>query len=237
MTIELDYGLAEDGGEVVEGAPITEEGGYQHNANHQQEAADYLLTQFDDSPDLHSWVKALIKPFQTLEDTFNTLRTAFRPSTAVGDQLTKVASIVGEPRAGRSDATLRAYTLARVAVNNSDGRAYDIYKVARIILGPEVALRAVRTYPAAYRLHITATAIKYPWDDEASATEVSNALIDLLVQATSAGVGVGLFFQGADDAHTFTLADGDVEQIDADRGLADDAYTQGGVMSDELYAV
>lgn len=230
MTVEIVYGLEE--GEAVEAGAVAVST-YVYKPNHADEAEGWLLTQFDNSPKLHAWVRSLVKPYQTLEDVLNVLRSAFDPNTAVGDQLTQIGAIVGEDRADRNDANLRAYVLARIAVNTSDGTAGNIYRVARLILGPDAhSLWIEALPPAKYVLHVQGATLSYPWDNTEPASSVANALADLITQATSAGVGVILHFQTTDDANTFTFASGDVTETDANRGFADDAGSVGGQLTD-----
>lgn len=206
-------------------APPAATPGLTYVPDHQGEAESRLLAQFDDAPKLHALVRALVAPLQTLEQAAFEVLSAFDVESARGAQLDVVGGLIGESRQGRSDTAYRAYVKARILANSSDGSAGTIYAIARALVGEDVLSLRLSTHPPAhYDLDVAATALRFPWDanEEEPAEVVASALADALLLATSAGVSFTVFYQYTDDANTFFFADGDEEQADVARGLADD---------------
>ena len=158
------------------------------------------------SESLNALVDVLVSPFQELEDSAAILYNAFDLDTAVGQQLEWIGLRVGEPRLGRADVHYRAYIKARIAANTSDGKAGQIYNVARMILGDGPALQIETTPPASYQFAVSGGALAYPWDPSVPPDVVAVSLADALLAATSGGVSLYLHYQVTDDAHTFTFA-------------------------------
>lgn len=206
---------------------------YTYQSDHVSDALSLLLSQFNDSTQMRAFLAAQMAPTQDVEDALAVLYTAFDVQTAVGAQLDVLGAIVGEQRNARVDSEFRAYVLGRIAANASDGSRSAIYKVVRLLLGTtNNALKIVTLPPAYYRLEITGGLAKFPWDASVPAQTVAKAITTLVTDATSVGVGFGVLYQAADDAHTFTLADADVNQADTNRGTSDDGKTFGGLLSD-----
>jgi hypothetical protein len=232
---------------------------YSHKTNHAEEGVSWLLTQHDNDVDLQNLVRALLSPYQKIENAIPGLRAAFdidnigealieevtsedgEDVTAedgslvwtgsqddMNDQLTRLGAIVGEPRGGRRDSEYLPYVVARRIINRSKCEPSDLYAVARALLGESNALRLQRMPPAAYRLHVSGASIAFPWDATIPASYVAGTLADMLLEATGAGISLEVYFQTADDAHTFTFAALDSGEENVDQGFANDLGTQGG---------
>jgi hypothetical protein len=150
-------------------------------------------------------------------------------SSGTTDRLTRVGGVLGEPRNGRLDREYLAYVIARTLINRSNGSADILYKVARAILGPtNNTLRLEGSYPAGYRMYVGGNRIEFPWDATVPPDVVASVLADLLLEATYGGVGLEVWFQASDDAHTFTFAPGEDSVDDANMGFADATGLVGG---------
>lgn len=207
--------------------------GLVYQPDHAGEADSRLLVQFKDSVNLHALVKALVKPFQALEQAAFQVLDAFDVDTAIGKQLDMVGGLAGEDREARSDVAYRAYIKARILANASDGAPGTIYALARMLLGDDPTVTYEPDFPAGYALYVSGTTLQFPWDMGATESPdvVARALADAMLLATSAGVSFILFYQFTDDAHAFTFASADAEENDVDRGFADDdELDPGGVM-------
>jgi hypothetical protein len=199
--------------------------GLVYQPDHAGEAEDRLLVQFDSAARLHALVRTLVKPYQELEQAALTVRDAFDVDAAVGAQLDVVGNLVGERREARSDIAYRAYVKARILANASDGKPTTLYRIARALLGEDVlSLKLTGIYPAHYDMEVAAESLQLPWDPEGEQTPdmVARALADALLLATSAGISLTLYYQFADDDHTFTFSSlATAEEDSVDQGFAD----------------
>jgi hypothetical protein len=78
--------------------------------------------------------QAILNRLQELEDAAWFVLSSMSIAAAFGDLLTKIGSIVGEPRLGRSDVDYRAGIRLKIRVNLSSGRATDMIAVAQLAL-------------------------------------------------------------------------------------------------------
>jgi hypothetical protein len=204
--------------------------GLVYQPDHAGDAASRLLAQFDDAETLHAFVRLLVRPLQELEQAAFQLLDAFDLEDAAGAQLDMLGGIVGMLRDGRSDIAYRAYIRAKILANVSDGAVETILKIARTLLGESATSityehgRVFDNHPAHFNLHVAATALRFPWDEdsEESPDVVAIALADAVFLAVSAGVSFTLFYQYTDDAHAFTFSSvGDAEEDSTTQGFAD----------------
>lgn len=206
---------------------------YTYQPDHVGDGASLLLSEFDDSVQLQALLASLLTPSQSLEDAQAVHYAAFDVDTAEGVLLDVLGGVVGELRAGREDSEYRAYVRARTAANASDGSAKSVYRVVRLILGDDAHdLRVETVPPAYYRLHISGATLSFPWDAGVPSTVVAKALTSLVTDATSLGIGFGIVYQAADDAHTFTCSSTDAIEVSFDQGCSDDAGSTGGQLAD-----
>ncbi len=82
---------------------------------------------------------------QELENAAFFLLQSMSISSAFGDLLNKLGSMVGEPRLGRSDVDYKAGIRLKIRVNLSSGRASDIIAVA-LLAAPSI-INYVENYP------------------------------------------------------------------------------------------
>ncbi len=89
-------------------------------------------------------LRALMGPFQDLEDMWMGMLTGRRINNATGVNLDLLGKIVGQPRNGNSDIDYRRFIRARVAANNSDGLVEDFITVTKLVLNDETVYVHVR---------------------------------------------------------------------------------------------
>lgn len=195
--------------------PVTqpvEPPGLIYQPDHAQQAQDLLISQFEHADKLHALVAALVGPFQELEQHAFTVQDSFDVYTATGRAQDYLGAIVGVRREGRSDVGYRAHILARILTNTSDCNAASIYGVARALIGDDTFSMKLTPgwpgHPAHYDFEVYSATLQYPWDETGIEPPdmVARTLADAIFLATSAGVSLTLFYQFADDAHSFTFS-------------------------------
>lgn len=136
-----------------------------------------LTSHFSSQPNITGILGALLRQVQKLEDSVNDylfkVQLANHPiAGGPWDILDKIGKIVGEPRAGRSDADYVPAIKIRIRTNRSNGLAEDIIQIA---------------------LLLATTPVYQPWPFESFTlttfgvtTSVANALIEFLGEARSA---------------------------------------------------
>lgn len=146
-------------------------------------------------------LRALVGPFQKLEDTIQTLLVQRNVNLAIGVQLDQLGKLVGEPRDGvTDDEVYRRYVRARIAVNKSDGQPETIYRIARLVLGVTThTLEIENQGNASYLLRVAGGVLAWP---------VAELLVSYVSQATSAGVRVTVEFSLIDDTLLFAFDGG-----------------------------
>lgn len=93
-------------------------------------ALDWLQSQFSDSGNIQSILKAIADELQEVEDEFHKLRTERYLSNATGDQLDQYGLLVDFPRAGRTDDTYRELIRTKILRNTSSGTPDRLLKIA-----------------------------------------------------------------------------------------------------------
>lgn len=148
-------------------------------------------------PKILALVAALTRPKQELENVLFVLLGAMNVDDATGDLLTKIGRIVGEERAGRSDAELRPAVRLRIRVNRSRGRSVDIVDISRLAAAVNATTPAYyEHYPAGWHVEIA---------NLAGALEVAK----LLGEAKAAGSGGHLVYTPDADQYFVWGYDGD----------------------------
>jgi len=119
---------------------------------------ELLLGQFDDagedasrrSPRLRAIACSLLDSIQDASNANWQLYTERWIDTAVGAQLDGIGTVLGQPRAGRTDIVYRSFLRARVLVNRSSGKWRELVRIM-LTLGVEPAEIAFEgDYPAAW---------------------------------------------------------------------------------------
>ena len=162
---------------------------------------------------------AFATQIQELEDAWYDLYVLRRLGDAVGVQLDLLGRVVGQPRDGRNDADYERFISARIAANNSEGRIADLNRVARAVLGDDVAVITYSTgYPAGLTLEI--------YSDETTASTAA-ILIEFLRDTVLGGVRIQLHFLTDTIANSFTWIDeADHVTVNVNQGW-DDAAAPG----------
>lgn len=94
-----------------------------------------VYEQFKGKPKIDAWVVMVAAQFQELEEAAQSLLTLLSIDNSVGAQLDNIGRIVGQIRAGASDAVFRLYIRARIVANRSKGTGEDLYRVFRALFG------------------------------------------------------------------------------------------------------
>lgn len=133
-----------------------------------------------DQPNLASFLTAVVAPVQDIEDALQQLLTERTVDTAVGDQLTDIGAIVGEPRSGLSDADYRPRVRARIMANRSRGIVEDLIRIARLVIDDDALTVKVQTWGiAAYDMTLGGVTVT---------GTLADALLAFLQDASGAGV-------------------------------------------------
>lgn len=152
-----------------------------------------LITQYQDSPRLKSFICGILAPLQEIENVVNfTLTDVLDIETAEGVHLDLIGAIVGEPRAGFSDADYRRALRVRILVNRSDGKAEQMIRV--VTLWTDGADVEIGEFPPAA---MEITTLDYAADPV--------RLFSRLVDAKAAGVSLAYIYS-VDAADTYTLS-------------------------------
>jgi len=178
-----------------------------HDLEHVNQAVARLIQQYRDKPRMEALIAIYSRQVQDLEDALWQLATERFADTAIGAQLDVLGIIVGQERQGLGDDDYRALIAARIAANNSEGTAPDIYKVALAALGGAGNVRIEFKPPASF--------IVYFEDPIPFADEIIN---DLIQDARAAGCRAVVIaaqqatnqarFSAAADYPTFAAANG-----------------------------
>jgi hypothetical protein len=129
----------------------------QHITNHGELAVQRLPAQFANSPNLIKLVRMIGNRFQGPEDALWQVRLARKLSVAVGQQLDQLGSLVGEPRAGKADATYRVLIAVRIVIDRSRGSGDDVIRPFSVVLAQGTSIALVPEPIAAFRLAIGGT--------------------------------------------------------------------------------
>lgn len=170
-------------------------------------------------PRFTALLASYLDEIQQLEDALWSVYLSSSVAYATGDALDMLGALVGQPRAGRSDADYRLWITARIRLNHSSGRPRDIYGILRAIFPATVTIELTEYPPAAFTIALA----------NVGTLATSQQLGELMHEAKAAGVNVDGTLSPVDPALAFTLGDAAAApQIDANRGLADETQTTGG---------
>lgn len=183
---------------------------------------DALLTQFKGKPVFEQVLRSYAAQAQELELVFWQLAVLTTIQYATGVQLDGLGGLVGEPRNGRSDEIYRAAIRSQIRLNRSFATIEEILAVLLSVA------------PRHYRLKELGFASLSVEPEEAILGDDIISMYTILNKVRAAGVRAELLYHGVAEAGVFTLASGDVDEVDSSKGLADDASTTGGFMADVL---
>ncbi len=104
-----------------------------HFTDHEGRVSRFI-EQFSKKPNLDALTKSYLKQVQDLEDAMFEVLLKRELENAVGVQLTILGKIVQQPRTTADDNRFRTAIRARIAINLSHATAFDLIKVAGLIL-------------------------------------------------------------------------------------------------------
>jgi hypothetical protein len=110
-------------------------------------AATRLTNQFQEKPLLTALNAAMVLPLNSSESLANDVRDKRWIKTAIGLQLDKIGSVVGESRLGRSDDEYRVGILFRIFVNTSNATPRDMMQGLSLLTSPD-DMQYIEQYPA-----------------------------------------------------------------------------------------
>lgn len=160
-------------------------------------ALERLPAYLRDKPRWRELLTVLVTPLQEIEDATQAVILQRNLDDAEGAQVDQLGAIVGEARAGATDAVYRRRIRARIAVNLSRGLSEDLIRIARLIVydaGASIEIEQQDVATVVVRIGTLAT-------DAAVAADV----IAFLRVSASAGVRVLVEYSPVAPANTFTL--------------------------------
>lgn len=150
--------------------------------DHEDRAVARIVGKLRDKPRIEALVRALVSPFQEIEDTLWALFES-NVDTATGDELDVYGRVVGEDRNGETDDDVyRRRIRARIAANRSNGTAEDLIIVSRLIVNDDDAYHKV--------IPQTVATVVLRIEDVAIAQSTADVLIVMLRRAVAAGVRI-----------------------------------------------
>jgi len=179
---------------------------------HVDEAVLLPVEQFRGKPKLAAFLTAFVNQLQELEAVFFDLMEDRWLDTAVGAQLDGLGEIVGVERLGLDDTDYRAAIRAKIRFNLSSGTIPDNTTILPLLISNSFEI--VEWFPAAFDVVVSD-----------AFTETASVIAKQLSKA--AGVRAYLEYTKVDDDNTFSFADGDTAQTDADKGFAEELQTNG----------
>ena len=180
---------------------------------HAAESVARLISKFKGKAKIEGVVSAQGDQAQDEETAFFDLLENRSIANGVGVQLDGIGEIIGEERKGKSDALYRIFLQARALVNSSSGTAPQINEIADLLIDDANNQVYREYYPAAWKIRV---------DDEFPSSSDIDAVAELLGGAKAGGVRAFVEYTETDDDDTFSFADGDVAQTDADKGFSCD---------------
>lgn len=197
--------------------------------DHYEQARLLLIQLFQDKPKFLALLKTFTTEAQEIEQSLADLDTAFDPATAEGSQLDVLGEIIGEARAGKTDADYRIFLLARLLINRSSGTVPQILELFSLVGGAGTVAEISQYYPASFVLYLV------PGPDYAFSAESYRKLLN---EVTPAGVRSDLIYaedptEGGEDLFTLSSLPSTVE-ISSTQGLANLAQTTGGKLAGVL---
>jgi len=176
-----------------------------------------LLKQFKGQPNMEGIAASYGQQFQEIEDMLWDLYMYRWISTAFGEQLDKIGEILGEKRAGKTDAN---YKIALYS------RAYLIRSNATI---EDLLFAMTNSYSADYRLReLGSAALKLRLLTAKPGTVDENTLYNVLQRNKGAGVEAKFVWSDYDEDNTFRWATGSTRETTSTAGWSDVAKTYGG---------
>jgi hypothetical protein len=102
---------------------------------HIQDAQNRLVSEFQDKPNIASFLSAFTLQTQLDEDMLFQFMNAFMLRTAIGNQLDLIGEIVGQARRGRNDFEYRLAIFLQIAINTAKGTANGTIEIFTMVTG------------------------------------------------------------------------------------------------------
>lgn len=186
------------------------------------DALETLYGQFQGAPIIDAIVASYAIQAQEIENMLIQLWVLRSLELAENDQLDVLGGIVGEDRQGRSDADYSIAIGARIRTNKSNATIEDILSAM------------VAAENRTYNLNNHGGAAITVEAAGPIGTTNQEELWAVLQNVKGGGVRADLLYHTADDDEVFILASGSVEESSTTQGLANDALTTGGYLSDTV---
>lgn len=147
--------------------------------NHAELALKRLLSQYQDSDNLKSFIRAIIGPVQSIEYVLNDLNIYRQLAFAEGVQLDLIGTIVGLPRpSGATDEEYRQILYGQIGINVSEGQPEQVIQTFKIFTSVPLVLFDEH-FPAEFSIESI-----YEFPDQASI----DSMITLMEKVGPAGV-------------------------------------------------
>lgn len=188
------------------------------------DAIKNLYLQFQNSPNLTAFVTSYAIQVAELETEAVRLWVYCTLPYAADAQLDLLGKIVGEGRAGRSDADYRIAIAARIKINKTSGKIEDIIEA---MTTADSAATSYEITDLGYASVIVRRV--------GAIGSVDPYLLDNIVQEIKGGgIDADFVYSEEDDSDTLQFSSSDVEEADANAGLANDAGTVGGSFAEVI---
>lgn len=169
-----------------------------------------IVSMFRRDPVFVALVKVLAQEAQGAENVVWACIAERRVATAVGAQLDQYALLVGEPRGGLTDGDLRRFIQARILSNLSNGEAWRLTKVLRV-LTESARVLYLPVYPAG---------MAFNFQPDALVSSLSRVRIKRQMEAI-AGAGIAVYYITEAPVGAFGFLDDDDAQGFDEGGLAE----------------
>lgn len=191
--------------------------------DHETRGLARFIEQYRDKTKLNALARSYLKIIQEIENAAWEVILYRLLTNAEGEQLDMIGRIVGRGRNDLPDSDYLLAIRAQIRINRSSGTPEDLIDVARLTLPAGFTFTFEEQHPATVFFTVSG-AVNFS----------ISLLLDNLKRAKAGGVRLFLEYSEADDENTFTFASGDVVEVDANQGFADDAGATGGVLSEVL---
>lgn len=163
---------------------------------HVAEALALLLEQYKGKPDFEALLASYIEQVQLLEVPAHDLYAKRTLDDAVKAQLDDLGDVVRQIRTSSDDDVFRAWVIARIAINRSNGHAEEIINILRLVSAATDDFTVRDLGNAAIAVDIF-TGVSSAWAD---------VLIDLARESKAGGVRIYLFWSTQPESNSFQFA-------------------------------
>jgi hypothetical protein len=200
---------------------------------HEREALDRLISQYQDRPRIAAWIGSYARMWQGAEDALWDIIASRLLASATGVHLNLLGQLVGQPRQGQTDDVYRVFIRGRIAVNRSRGRGNNVIRVAKALLdvqGGAFCKYLSRPNGFVLEVHDIAGSI-YQTD-----TTARTAMAAMICAARSLTTQCEVIYFDPDVETFFTFATSDSEVTSADLGFtAYDGSGGGGFVNEVIH--